>query len=885
MALLFACDDGAGGGGALDADAADVGDSPFDGGAAPDARPPLPDAEPPRYDAGAGAPDSGAECSMDRDCGDQSWCDTDRRCVPAAESLFVDVPADGVTRAAAGAFDITPAYLETWTDRAGPDCRDNVAGRFDGRIDEPSPEDPCRDGFDDANDNGRFDAIWLGGAGANRPAAAVDNALPPEGRVLLLAREDQLWLLITLDVHAIGEAAVRDLARRIRLRLGIPETAIAIQATGTRAGPDAVGLWGPDLAAAPEGIAAGLARLVGERPGAFASVPVESGVDAAWWADVQDAAVGAVEAAGRGLTPVQVRTATAALPMRPDPAVGGPIELPDVADDGVLNDSADLAAARTVRRWLSRDHRWPQQRDRLVRAFLLESTVGENAPVAVGLTWGAAPATRLVEGAQPLCSADFPGAARAWIEDRSPGAVAIFMPGAADDAVVADALAFVPAVDTDGRLLDLDDEPVEDAARERAAEAKLPTDSLGRLLATRAWRALQAAEAVDAQLEVSGRYAWVPLTNPRWGLAARLGVLPGLSDWLTGRRSTNAWASAQTAPSCGGLGCLRYRLDRVSLGPVALLTTPGALDDGFVRGRRAATMAFGGARAFVDLDADGVLDADDPEIRARVRAGDQQIEVVLPAPLNPQQFAGLPALESDTTWVVGRTNGGAGSLRESTAHVNVFEGALQPLLGLVADEVSAQIEPCQLGYPCDARITLGELAEDALSAQPETVGSLLGSHELWVVEDALTMPEPPDGEEDGEADGGGGAGGAERVPEALAWWIESPEGMRRAEGEALIPGPGNRGFTLEVDLAAAGVVRNDRLFVPALSEMSFTIGGVVPVELRAHPNAADAWWSSAGAGGNLVYNAACALAAGGECAAPRPAPPAGDPNETLPQVP
>ena len=176
------------------------------------------------------------------------------------------------------------------------------------------------------------------------------------------------------------------------------------------------------------------------------------------------------------------------------------------------------------------------------------------------------------------------------------------------------------------------------------------------------------------------RLVWLPISNPRFGLAAWLGLLPRLDVWLSGRSDTDRWASAELAPGCGGLGCLRTRIDRIDIADgINLLLVPGAMSQGFVHGLDAVTINYGGARNFADLDGDGVEDAVDDELMIRGRLGPVESTYVLDAPVNPQRVSGMNALASDSTWVVGRTNGGVGSIRSSTQFVNVFEGQLDEL--------------------------------------------------------------------------------------------------------------------------------------------------------------------------------------------------------------
>ncbi len=852
--VLVACDD--------DTQAADAQQTTPDAAQLPDdagPTPPVPDAGDMRDGSDAGdatlGPDAAprAECEADGDCGELAWCDDEGFCEEAADAPFVAPLADGVTRAGAAAFDITPGYLEPWDDRAGPDCPGNRPGRFDGRLDDSRPDDPCADGFEDSNGDGLFDAVWVAGDGLDRPAQRVDNDNPPAGRVLVLTRGDTLYLLVTLDVHAVDAARVRTFARRLQLRLGVPVGSVAVHATGNHSGPDAVGMSGPSLPRSPAFDA--LANRLGASGGLLTDLPAGSGTDEAWWDEVIRRCAAAARQAGARLAPVELRLATTLLPVDEDPPFEGAAVIPDADGDAVRNDRQDLTAWRERPRILSRDDHLPAQRDDTLRALALQSTI-DGQTVAFVMSWGAAPAATPLE--TPVLSGDFPGVARRYVETAHPGAVALWLGGAVADTVLGGRGVRVPRVDDSGRLLDADGNIVEDV--DAAADAPAPVKALGRLLGAYTLRAVDLTVPVPAELSITGRFAWVPLTNPRIGLAARLGVMARLGDWLMRRVATNGWSSGETTPACGGLGCVRYRLDRIDLGPVTLLAMPGAPDGAYAHGRAPGSLSFGDERNLRDLDADGLQDEDDVDIRVRARGQGRETVVVLDGPANPQRFDAVQGLGGPNVWLVGRTNGGVGSLRGRVEHVNVFEGELEPLAAFVASPDNAAVAVCPI-WPCTNELTLGELTEAALDAQPHVLADLVGAHELWVLE---------------------GDFGEGRVVDH--WWIADEEGALIQGGQGpLVLGPGNLVFAPEVDFVAAGVARGSHLVLDGEDFPSLQVGGVVPVELRHHPNSGRAWRAAAPEGGDLVYNTACELLFDGPC--PHPRPTADDPNQSLPRAP
>lgn len=800
-----------------------VGDASSDAGAAADAAPE-------------------ARCEADRDCAADALC-MSGRCQPRPPSAALTWPRDGVVRVAATAFDVTPEEIEPWRDAAGPDCPDNRAGRFDSRVDAPPSAEPCADTYEDANGNGRFDAVWLAGAGADRPAQSVDASNPPEGRVLLLTRDDAMRLWVVLDVHAVDAAQAHRFQTGLATELGVAPHQIIVQATGNRSGPDVVGLSGPSIDRLDSGLAT---RLEGSL-GLLGSLPVRSGTDQAWWAAVQARCAAAARRAAARLTPARVRVATAALPVEPPTDA-----VPDSDGDGVLNDRDDLLAWRAEARPLVRATRLPGGLDPTLRVLRLDDPAGAARVVLV--SWAVAPAT--VD--RPILSADFPGHLRRMIEARHPGATAIWLPGPADDTVLAGDGAHIPLVDESGQPLDADGAVVHDLAD--AAPASAPARALGVWLAAQALGSLAESEPALLDFSVTSRYAWLPLTNPRFGVAARLGLLPRLGDWLTGRAVTDAWASGAQTPACGGLGCLRYRLDRIDLGPLTLLTTPGALDAAYALGREAATIDFGDQRNLLDLDGDAIIDAVDRAIEVLTRNDSHETPVTPAGPANPQRFGAIEGLGSPDVWLLGRVNGGVGSLMPIESHQNVFEGQLDVLQRAIQAPPVAAIDLCRTGFACRGQITLGELVDLTWSAQPGVLANLPGAHEIWLLDD------PPAGP-------------------ALDWHIEDPTGAVVLFGGPLELGPGRRAYVAEHDLVQQGVTRGHVLAVgpPDALEARVEIGGVVPVELRTHPNAGDAWWSSSPDAGDLVYRVACELLFDGPCPTARGA--GDDAFQGLPRAP
>ncbi|MBU0553378.1 hypothetical protein KKB55_07930 [Myxococcota bacterium] len=754
--------------------------------------------------------------------------------VDAAAAPIGPFPMDDLTRVGVARFDLTPEGWEAWRDVAGPSCPKNRPDRYDGPLQRRGPSEPCEDVFDDTNGDGIFDAIYLGGDGPDRPAQGVDQDNPPEGRVLLLQRGQRIWLLVTLDIYALDAPRVEALTGRLSDALGLAPTQIALHATGITHGPDALGLSGPSLRlVAPEVYA-----LFDKQLGLLEGLAIRDGVNAAWWDIVAARAANAARRAAARLKPGVARVATVTLMTPQDTPLRPPI---DADGDGAYQDPEDLAAWRASQPLFARAPRLPDPPDGALRLLQFEDQRG--GIISTLMIWGVR--SQLASGA--LLSADTPGRARRHLEAAQPQSIALWITGAG--AGIADEGALIPEVDEEGALIK-GDRGAEAAAEGAEPAAPLipaadPVEALARHLTRRALDALASAPTAALQLELRQRVVWLPLSNPRYSLAAQLGALPLLADWLSGRTITDAWASPLSASACFGLGCARHRLDAVELGPVTLLTSPGLLEDGLVQGREAICLRFDHQRAWTDLDMDGIEDEADPIIEQEARIGDLQRRARQPAPVNPQCFDAVAPLAHKRRWVLGGIGGGVGLMGSWTTHVNVFEGQLEPALALAATR--PDLDLCG-GAGC---VDLGGLIDATLSHHAACVADIQGGHALLLAEDM---------------------GLGERRAEG--WWIEGAMGQVIAEGGPLFLGPGAQAFTLKADLRGLNPV-----MLRLEDGDAIEILGLAPLALRDHPNAGEIWGASAPLGGDLIYNALCDLI---EDCLPRPWL-GDDPNAALPQ--
>jgi len=586
-------------------------------------------------------------------------------------------------------------------------------------------------------------------------------------------------------------------------------------------------------------------------------IPIRSGVDEAWFNAVVLRSETAIRQAVDALTPVQIRQARVELPLGSAhrKAMVRPERRPGADDDGMDNGDEDLRRWRAAPRFFARESQLPGIVDPTLQVVAFEA-LDTGVPHVVLLGWGAAPN---FAGKGSLLSADYVGRVRQHAEANWPGSTALWLTSAAADSFVTGAQVTIPAVNLDGRLVDGDGQEVDSPAE--AVVAAHPMEALANYLVSRARRALEQAEVQPARLEKTSRSVWVPLSNPLIASAAWLGVLPIFHDWMVGGVPTAAWVGPDRAPTCGGHGCLRYRLDKLTLNSTfTLMSVPGALDQAFVHGRPSQEVMYRDARNLRDLDGDGTPDAEDDEILVTATVGRMVHQYVLDRPANPQRFEAIGGLGGADIWVVGRTNGGVGSFRASEDVVNVFEGQLEGAIRFGQAGLNGELMLCNLGYPCDSELTLAGWLRQLIAAQPDVLADIRVSHELWCQVDMPEMDAP------------------------VRWRLTDLDGVLLAEGDDLVLGPGNRVFSISTDFGALSMDEGAELWLPTMGDEPWRVGGVVAVELRWHPNAGDAWRSiSVGGGGNLIYNAACELKADGPCEMEREV--RQDPNAHLPRSP
>ena len=537
---------------------------------------------------------------------------------------------DGVLTKPAGAEPFVDCGGEAGRFDPGVDVFRDLNGNqaFDGEVANPMGLEP----FDDANGNEYFDAIWLGGFDNARAALGVDEKSPLLATAMVISKEREFAILVTLDTIGNVSTHLTGLRQRIATELGLEAGTVGtLGLSGTTAAatdvdriivsslhdhqaPDTIGIWGPTALSTQtvrDAVNAGI--LSEDDLGAFGGVPVRIGIDFAYRDWVDEQVIAAVRQAVEELRPARLRVASIDAPMRPDSVVLNP-NAADQTESFLIERSDEL---------LMTDTRWPYIRDPLILAFqALESDSEES--IATVVNW-----TNHIEAMgsdQNLLSADYAGYLRKQLESRL-GGVGIYVVGTvgglqtplrdsfvpivgADGAVVTTKGALVPVADLYEPVLD-GKRTAGDVAQELSQIARRSQNSspekaasLGRIVAEVAAAALGRATAGEpAAFHVNAAEVLVPVENPGFVLLSALGGLEGREVLFKGE-SRPGFVSDRP-DRCGPTGCIRESITLVDFGDFQFLTTPGELLPEQVIGRPRAGIPQDSQLRFVNKDGNG----------------------------------------------------------------------------------------------------------------------------------------------------------------------------------------------------------------------------------------------------------------------------------------
>jgi hypothetical protein len=465
-------------------------------------------------------------------------------CGPEPGPLGIPIREDGVVYAGAASIDVTPTIVETFTDVDGDH-------EFDGCLDQPAGgTEDCPEPFVDANGNGRFDPVWIGGFGPLRPANEVHD--PVYARALVVAQDGKYLAFVTLDFVGLAFPRIHDARDRLAAD-GFVADHLIVASSHNHQGPDTMGLWGDPY---------DLGDLV-------------SGLDRNYQAYVADAIEQVVRDAAAAMVPVELTVGAVSLrdvdPLYNGANFGG--HSPDPIQHGLVHDGRDPVVASD--QLLVLQGRAPDAEDAL---FTLTN-------------WSGHPEVR--GSSNNAISSDWVGEARRAIEARY-GGLALHLPeclGGMQSALGGD----IPLYGTDGerilRTCAADD--VADAADETcfgkaggdvaawpdgvAEPVWAEHDSWdfvrshGFVIADAAALALDAGEPMAASpIRVEVEDITVPVENVVYQIMGPAQMFEtDYSDLIE---------NVERCPEAAeGTGCLETRTFRIQLGDVGFSAVPGEL--------------------------------------------------------------------------------------------------------------------------------------------------------------------------------------------------------------------------------------------------------------------------------------------------------------------
>jgi hypothetical protein len=277
--------------------------------------------------------------------------------------------------------------------------------------------------------------VYLAGFGHNRKATGVHD--PLKVRAVVLEHGKEKIALVSVDLIGFFHPHIENVRQRMS---GFRY--VLVSSTHNHEGPDTLGLWGAS--------------------------PIQSGVDAAYLAEVENQIVAAVQAADAGRKPVRVRIGSAHAPEL----------LHDAREPYIKHD--ELTA--------------------------LEFRNNEDKPAGLIVQWNCHPET--LGGKNTLVSADFVGATVQALRKKHPCPI-VYFTGTVGGLMTS---LHVEIKSTSGKVL-------EDGTFEKTAR-------YGELLAEVVDRALKAAQPVKlTPLQVRRRLVYLPLDNKLYLLARQLGVI------------------------------------------------------------------------------------------------------------------------------------------------------------------------------------------------------------------------------------------------------------------------------------------------------------------------------------------------------------------------
>jgi hypothetical protein len=463
---------------------------------------------------------------------------------PAESSpLGIILRDDGIIYAGVASVDITPDIGETFTDLDGNHD-------FDGCIDDPEAAgEDCDEPFDDANGNGEFDPVWIGGFGPKRPALGVHD--PIYARAVVIAYDGSYMAFVALDLVGLGSPRIHEARDRLAAE-GFEPNRLLVASSHNHQGPDTMGLWGD--------------------PEAFIS-----GLDEDYQAGLADAIEAVVREAASSMEPVTLQV--------------GAVQMRDQSPKWFNGANFGGKNPSEIMHGLIYDGRDPV----VVSDQLLVLQGHATDGVLFTLTnWSGHPEVR--SSSNNLISSDYVGTLREVLEGQF-GGMAMHLPeclGGMQSALngdvplvaedgehqfqTCDAAAIADAEDTEcfgldegAARLDEDGDAVPVWAEEDSWEF---VDSLGWHIAEAAMVALDEGERYEeAAIRVEAETFQLPVENQVYNLLAPFDIFElGLDTAVTDPALCPDLNEVETT-----VGCIEVQTSRIRLGPVGFTAVPGEL--------------------------------------------------------------------------------------------------------------------------------------------------------------------------------------------------------------------------------------------------------------------------------------------------------------------
>ncbi len=456
--------------------------------------------------------------------------------------LGMVIEQDGVTYAGAAVINITPVITDLFDDVDG----DNL---FTGCMDDPDAE-TCKEGFEDVDGDGWFDAVWIGGFSPLRPALEVHD--PVYARATVISHDGEYIALVALDLVGLGSPRIYDAKYRLGAS-GFDGDRLVVASSHNHQGPDTMGLWG--------------------NPYDF-SDPL-SGANPVYQNLVSYAIEYAVREAARDMKPVSLTVGTERMrdrsPYFNGPAFGG--RNPTEHMHGMIDDHRDPIVIS----------------DQLL---VLQGVADGGETVFTLTNWSGHPEVR--GSKNNAISSDWVGVTRQVLEAEY-GGIALHLPeclGGMMSALGGD----LPLVLDDGTHVyqtctaeDVSNEADEACYGLAEGDTRIDEEGLsvpewseknswefvtshGWHIAEAAIDALTAGESLEASpLRVDIENYYLPIENFAYNLLGPTGIFDlGLDDAVTDPALCPDAAASD-------IGCLETTTMRIQLGPIGFVTVPGEL--------------------------------------------------------------------------------------------------------------------------------------------------------------------------------------------------------------------------------------------------------------------------------------------------------------------